>query len=208
MKELKVGIPIAAAQKGLLISFGKELMKRGHQVFYLARDDNVKAVIQDLLPDKPEEHIDVKSSFSVPRGADVIEECLRREENYGEFFSMLTSYHRALGKGYLYNADNHPDIIKAWWSKEKKFGEILNDFYYYEYVIRKYSPNLILGFGHIKILSLLCRHENIPYVTITAPRFGRRYYWVDNEYEQNFKLFSLVIVELLRIVILYLPLIR
>jgi hypothetical protein len=87
MKKLKIGIPIAAAQKGLLISFGKELMNRGHQVFYLARDDNVKAVIQVLLPDKPEEHIDVKSSFSVPRRVRVIE--IRRIFFHADFILQV-----------------------------------------------------------------------------------------------------------------------
>lgn len=193
---MNIGIPINSNQKGLLVSLGKELESRGHQVFYIARDYNVCKVIRKLLPTskykEPTARIDIKEWFALPVGTDIIDQCLKREKQYGETFSMLASYDRGLGKGYLYNADNHPDIGKAWWSKERKFAEILRDFYYYEYVIEKFNLDRVIGLVQSKVLALVCRYWDIPYVTIAAPRYGGRFYWVDNEHEQSLNLVGLV----------------
>ena len=186
---MNIGVPITSNQKGLLVSLGKELESRGHKVFYLARDYDVKKVIQSLVITP---YVDVKTWFDLPSDINIIDECLKREKQYGETFSMLASCDRGLGKGYLHNADNHPDIGKAWWDKEQKYAEILKEFYYYEYVVPEFDLDLIIGLVHFKTLALFCRYWDIPYITIAAPRHSGRFYWVDNEYEQSINLIRLV----------------
>ena len=96
------------------------------------------------MPDLEDDMIDVQDSFKVNDQNNLIEQCSLREKKYGENFSMITSYERALGKGYLFNADMHPDILKSWWDKETKYKEIFKDFLYYEHVFdREHHDHLI-----------------------------------------------------------------
>lgn len=182
-----VGVTINSPLKGFLVSLGKELERRGHKVFFVARDIYVRKAIERIYPQASSDSIDVKAHFVPKEYENVISECVERESRYVEYFSMLTSYDRGLGKGYLYNADMHPDIIRAWWPKEKKFREILNELDYYEGIIEKYGPDLIIGFGQSKHLSLVCRAHRTKYLTFTNPRYGSRYFWVETEYEENLK---------------------
>jgi hypothetical protein len=185
---MKVGVTINSPLKGFLVSVAKEFERRGHDVFFIARDRQVKEAIEKIDPQMSGSSIEVKNRFQPKSYADVVSECVAREHRYGESFSMLTSYDRALGKGYLYNADTHPDIIRSWWPKEDKYREILNELDYYEEMTEKYRPDLIVGFGQNKHLSLVCRARGIKYLTFTNPRYGSRYFWVETEYEENLKL--------------------
>ena len=208
-KILKIGIVINAAQKGFLIGLGEELAK-DHIVFYIARDKVVKRLLKKSLKrfNVPEnswepgsestfdycygvdgEHkarpvITVKN-FTVPEKMKVVNECVKREKQYGETFSMICSCDRALGKGYILNADNHPDIKKAWWSKAKKYTEVLGQFLFYEKIVDLYRPDLIIGLSHEKVFALVCRHYNIPYYSLSGSRFESKYYWVKDEFETN-----------------------
>lgn len=188
---MNIGIVIGSQQKGFLVSIGKIFQELGNEVFFIARDKDVANIIYRLLPSIDKNMIDVKASFKSDSN-DTIAECIEREKKYGETFSMLTSYDRALGKGYLYNADKHPDIIKSWWGKELKYKEILNNFEYFEYINEKYRPDVIVGINCDKILSIIARHNGIKYFGLAGPRYGSNYYWAENEYEQNLKLNDLI----------------
>lgn len=191
-KKLRIVIPIASAQKGFLVSLARELEHRGHETCFIAWDNNVRNLIQRLLPEKPLDHIDVKQSYDPERPEEIIAECRKREERYGVTFSILASQDRALGKGYLFNADSHPDVIRAWWPKEKKYKELLDDFRYCEHVITRFSPDLIVGFGQWKTLAVVCHGKSIPYLTMSTPRYKSQYIWVENRFEQNSKLLSAI----------------
>ena len=151
----------------------------------IATTESVKVSIAGIWPELSE-FIDVRSDFSPDVGAaGVIEQCLEREQRYGETFSMIASYDRALGKGYLFNADRHPDIIRSWWSNERKLQHLLDDFLYYEHLMDKHAPDLVVAGFPGKIPTLVARHRGATTLSITAARFGAKYMWVENEHLKN-----------------------
>lgn len=179
---------INSPQKGLLVSIGRSLEQRGHRVFFSARDRDVREVIRKLLPHIDDSSIDVRADYTTDQASlDVVSECLKREREFNETFSMICSYDRALGKGYIFNADRYPDILRSWWSQEKKYGEILKEFLYYESVLKKFEVDVILAFGNSKVLSLMARKKGMLYATIDSARYKANYLWVENEHYQNFK---------------------
>jgi len=118
---------------------------------------------------------------------DVVNEAVVKEHLYGETFSMIMASDRGLGKGYIFNADKHPDIIRSWWSHERKVKEVLTDFLFWENIIEEFSPLLILSQSHIKILSLIARSKRIVYLSLGFVKYSNRMMWVENEYYQNAK---------------------
>ncbi len=189
---MKVFIPVGAPQKGLLASIGIELENRGHKVIFVALNAAVKKALLSVSKDIDPRSIEVESEFSPAPYEDIICECAAREKKYGERFAMLSAYDRALGRGYIFNADNYPNIIRSWWPKEAKYEEILKKVLFYEYLFDKHQAKLIIGVGQYEILSLLSRYYNAHYFMITPPRFGSQYMWVNNEFDQNFKMIQLV----------------
>ena len=183
----RILVIVNSPQKGLLVSIGKILEERGHSVFFIARDRDVKKVIRNLLPHLDDSRIDVKDEYATDlRSLDITAECRKREQEFKETFSMICSYDRALGKGYILNVDRYPDIVRSWWPQEKKYEVILEEFLYYESVLRKFDVNLILAFGNNKVLSLIARKNGILYATIDSARYKANYLWVENEHYQNF----------------------
>ena len=174
---------IIGQQMGFLSAIAKVLSTE-HKVA-IATTESVKVSIAGIWPELSE-FIDVRSDFSPDVGAaGVIEQCLERERRYGETFSMIASYDRALGKGYLFNADRHPDIIRSWWSNERKLQHLLDDFLYYEHLMDKHAPDLVVASFPGKIPSLVARHRGATTLSITAARFGAKYMWVENEHLKN-----------------------
>jgi hypothetical protein len=179
-------VTIASQQKGFLISLAK-LLAEENKVYIEARDNDVKNLVAELAPELMTS-IAVRQMFSVDvDDQNIIEECHKREEKYGESFVMISSADRGLGKGYLFNADRYPDIDRAWWEYEEKLRSILEDFLYYEYMIEKYSPKAVITLVQNKVFSLICRHHNITYLGIQGVRFSNRYYWTDNEHGKSSK---------------------
>ena len=107
------------------------------------------------------------------------------EEKYNETLAMIMSHDRALGKGYIFNTDRHPYQPKAYWCYELKIKEILKEFIYWEYIVEKYSPVLLLAPVHNKILSLIAKKKGITFLSLCTVRFGHRWFWAENEYEEN-----------------------
>jgi len=107
------------------------------------------------------------------------------EEKYNETLAMIMSHDRALGKGYIFNADRHPHQAKEYWCHELKIREILKEFVFWEYIVEKYTPVLLLSITHIKILSLIAKKRGITFLSLSGMRFGSGWYWAENEYDQN-----------------------
>ena len=179
---MKIAFFIYAPQKGLLCSIGKELQNRGHEAVFMARDTNVAFVIRRHFSDIPEENLVVLSELKVPI-RQIVDDCLGREDIYEESFAMLCAHDRALGKGYLLNTPGHPEIIKAWWGKEKKYSQVLMEFLRYETALDCLAPDMVIGVSISKVAHLVCRNLGITVKILTPPRFGSLYRWTTDEYE-------------------------
>jgi hypothetical protein len=178
---MKIAFFINAPQNGLLCSMGKEIEKRGHEPVFLARDSNVADVILRHFPKIPAKQLVVLDKINVS-STQIVSDCLVREDIYKENFAMLCSHDRGLGKGYLLNAPSHPEVIKAWWSKEKKFTQLLNEFLRYEKALDILTPEIVVSVAISKVAHLICRHRGISVKILTPPRFGSLYYWATDEY--------------------------
>ena len=174
---------IAAQQQGFLASVAK-LLSADHEVA-IATSEAVRDNIVGSWPDLAE-LIEVRSGF-VPdvEGKDVVDECLKREERYGETFAMISSFDRAFGKGYLFNADRHPDIIRSWWPRERKLRGMLEDFLYYEDLMSRHAPDLVIAHFPVKIQTVVARGHGAKTLSISTARFGEKFMWVENEHLEN-----------------------
>ncbi len=180
----RILVQVASQKIGFLIAVGR-ILAPAYQIVFLARDKFVKRHIERGFSNGKAEVI-VKQDVNIsvePR--DIIPECMKREVRYGESFSMISSYDRALGKGYIFNADRHPDIKRAWWSIERKYEVILKDFLIYEHILQTYRPMMILGEDHEKVLSLIGRDLSIPYFSVGMVKYGLRFFWIENEHYQS-----------------------
>ena len=174
---------IAAQQQGFLASVAK-LLSVEHKVA-IATSETARDDIASIWPDLAE-FIDVRSEF-VPDidGKNIVQECLRRELRYGETFAMISSYDRALGKGYLFNADRHPDMIRSWWPHERKLRDMLEDFLYYEHLMSRHAPDLVISHFPVKIPTVVARGQGAKTLSVTSARFGEKFMWVENEHLEN-----------------------
>lgn len=175
---------IESQKVGFLISVAN-ILSESYRVVFLARDRHVKRYIENSFTGGAAEIV-VKEESPLPVATDdIIRECLERERKYGEYFSMISSYDRALGKGYIFNADRHPDIGRSWWSLKKKYREILKEFLFFEDVFTSFYPFLILGETLTKVSHLVARQMNIPYLSLGMVRYGLRFFWVETEHYEN-----------------------
>jgi len=171
---------------GLWLSVAKALSS-DYNVVVLCEGHTRKRHVEETIPDV-NVVVELKDEYYMKNEihqVDIMDEVVSRERKYGETFSLLCSMDRGLGKGYLFNADKYPSQGMTWWPHKKKLKKILDDFVYWEYIIDKYSPALILGHAHIKILSILSRHNKIKYLCVLKARFGQKWMWSENEYTQN-----------------------
>ena len=178
---INIAIHVAALHKGFLATLAK-LLARDHKVTIIAQNSDVKTSLLRAIPELSS-NIDVYSDFKANLDrCDVIRECLKREQMYGEFFSMLVSHDRGMGQGYIFNADKYPDIIRSWWSRKDKYKRLLEDFVYFEGFVKKYAPDVIICLAHNKVWSVIAKHHNIVYLSLATARLGDRYCWIDNPY--------------------------
>ncbi len=185
----RIIILIEGELRGLWLSIGK-LLASEYDIVIVTSNSYSRKIINESVPNvfssvelredyyKKLDECKIEQSFT-------IKEALIREKKYGEPFSMIISYDRALGKGYIFNADKHPDMMKSWWSHEKKTKEILKRFLFWEYIVDKELPVLILGQHHKKELSLVTRYNNIKYLSLERGRYGSRMFWGEDAYGQN-----------------------
>ena len=176
-------ILIAAQRQGFLLAVAR-LLAKDHRVA-IATSEGIRHNLEGSWLELAE-LVSVRSDFASDiKGDSIIEQCLAREERYGERFSMISSYDRALGKGYLFNADRHPDVIRSWWPNERKLRHLLGDFLYYEHLMETHAPDLVISTFPGKIPTLVARHHGATTLSISTARFGERYMWVENEHLEN-----------------------
>lgn len=183
----RVAIHIASQYKGFLASLA-QLLSKDFYVFIIAQTPSVKAYIDCVLPELSD-RVSVYSDFKLEvETNDIISECLRKEKEYDEFFSMLISQDRGLGKGYLFNADRHPDILRSWWSHEDKLKAVLRPVLYFEKIVGEYAPDAVVSVGIFPPFAIVARKYDILYLALLNARFGNSYMWVENEYLENSRL--------------------
>jgi hypothetical protein len=177
-------VRIAAQQQGFLTSIANQLSKNHHTTIVTSsavlRDSLIKAHPHLTVP------IDVRSEPSIDLSDDaIVAACLERESLYGETFAMIAAYERGLGKGYIFNADRHPDMKRSWWPHLKKITTVLQQFVFYEQLFDDYEPDAVISLANAKVLSLIARAKGVSALCLTNAKFGNRYFWADNEYIQS-----------------------
>jgi hypothetical protein len=187
----RILVHVTSQKIGFLLGVAR-ILAPSYRIVFLARDRIVKKHIERGLSEGKADIIVREDMDILVKPEDVIPECLKRETKYGESFSMISSYDRALGKGYLFNADRHPDVKRAWWSMERKYEVILKNFLIYEHILQTYHPVMILGEDHEKVLSLIAREQAIPYLSVGMIKYGLRFFWIENEHYQSRMLTSKV----------------
>jgi hypothetical protein len=189
MDKKNIVIDLSSAFMGFWLSVCK-LLSGDYNIIIVVSNSFNRKIVEDVIPDSYSV-IELNSEFRIKyersgiNKIDIIKEAIIRERKYGETFSMILSYDRALGKGYLFNADKHPDINKSWWPHDRKINELLKDFLFWEYIMNEYKPVLILGNSIEKVLSLIAQYNSINYIAKAQIKFGHKHMWVENEYYQN-----------------------
>ena len=95
------------------------------------------------------------------------------------------SIERGIGRSYLSNVDNYPSIVRSNWNYEKKLLYILKEFIYFENLIIKKKPKLILSLTPNYIINLLSKYYSIKYYSLAYAKLGERFLWGDNCYPDN-----------------------
>jgi hypothetical protein len=116
---------------------------------------------------------------------ELIDECLKRELQYGETLSLLISERRSLGKGYYFNVEQHPEVASAWKSHDEKKLEILQEMLAWEQILDQEKPELVIDVTSNHILRVITRTRQIPHFSLIAARMGDRYIWCDTEFWQS-----------------------
>lgn len=185
---MNVCFQIGSLQNGFLISMGMYAQELGYNVSFTVKSNAVKENILRHLPQIRSDKLEVRENFHCGNIHEVIGRAVEIEKKYKEYFSYLVAHDRAIGKGYIFNADNHPDLERSYWSKEKKYNEILAEFLYYEHVYDTFRPDLVIVYGYSKVFAIICRHNGVPYMMCAPPRIGNMYTWVDSEFCHNKKM--------------------
>jgi len=181
----RIAIFISSQQKGVFVTLAKLLVEAGHDVVIVADSPEVVSMTAHLL-EGLNLTIEIKSQFKEPDVGDrLIAECLEREERYGVPLSFLMSNDRGLGRGYLLNCDRYPQIRRSWWSHERKLALLLRDLQFWEHVMQKYRPTLVLAVCHIKSFITVTRQCGATFLALQTAKYGERYGWIDNEYFHN-----------------------
>jgi len=189
MHKKNVVIVIGKIFIGFYLSVCRVLSK-DYNIIIVVPNAFLRKAVEDLFPDSCSV-VERESEFKTINERngideiDTIKEALIRERKYGETFSMIISNDRGLGRGYIFNADKFPDVIRSWWSHEKKIKEVLNKFLFWEYIMTEYKPVLVLGKNKNRVLGLIAKYNSINYITVGYTRYGHKRMWIDDEYYQN-----------------------
>ncbi|MFC1883611.1 hypothetical protein ACFL2O_02465 [Thermodesulfobacteriota bacterium] len=181
---INIGIFIASEKKGFLVSLGK-ILNKDNIVWFIAKDKNVKKVIENLAPELVRNTITLNEYIPDVNDSDIIKEAIMREKKYGEYFSMLTSYDRGLGQGYLLNADRHPYIKRSKWKHERKVKALLKQYLIYENIFRKCKFNMILAEIIPIVLDTIASYHNAKRLSLCISRYENKYMWVENRFEEK-----------------------
>lgn len=178
---MRIGVHIASQQKGFLISVAKILSRR-HEVVVLARDKNVAAIVRREAPELAQNMLVLEAiSISVPP-AEVLERARAIETRYDLRISFFLSRDRGLGKGYIFNADRHPDVGASWWSYERKLMAAVERFALAESVLIGHGLDVLLGLRRQAEFSAVAKAIGADYYSIAPVKFGSRVLVSDDDY--------------------------
>lgn len=184
MEKETVFIVAGSMQLGFLAAFARILSSR-FEIVFVALNRLTAGYLRKRFPDLAVRVEDIEGpNAKAASGAD-LNRCLSLEEKYGERLSMILSCDRGLGKGYLFNATNHPTQYKTYWSMEKKYNHLCNSLNSFDGLVNKYHPKFVLSGALLKEVCIVLRYHKIPFFYLGMIKFGKRCFWVENEYYQN-----------------------
>jgi hypothetical protein len=164
-----------------LISLGRKLAKLGNKVSFAPRDKDVADLIKRLAPELASELAESEAYSEIP-ASEVLDTALQVESRYGIRLSMLLSYDRALGRGYIFNADRYPMISRAKWGHEQKLTYILKRFAQAERILDRYNPELILGIFKDEVFNTVADARGVSYLSPVPIKLGNRLLWSDDSF--------------------------
>jgi len=185
-------VSIDADMVGFWLSMAKSL-SHNYNIVIITSNSFSKGIVDKVIPGVYS-NIEVKEIFFREflrrdmSKEEIIKQAVSVEDKYGVTCSMLIAHQRGIGKGYIFNVDKHPDMLKSWWPHEKKLLEVLKLIYFWEYIMGKYKPVLFLSCLHNKELSIIARYNKTKYLSLGTVKYGARVMWLDNEFWHNFDL--------------------
>ena len=194
-------------KKNIIVSLDKDLtgfwlsvtklLSNNYNIVITTSNSFSKAIVDNTIPgvcSDIELEVDFYNDFAKNSMSkeEIIKKAVSVEDKYGVTCSMLIAHQRGIGKGYIFNVDKHPDMLKSWWPHERKLLEVLKFIFFWEYITDKYRPVLFLSSLHHKELSIIARYNKIKYLSLGLARYGYRRIWLENEYYQNFDLIKKV----------------
>jgi hypothetical protein len=190
---MKIGFYVSSGHKGTLLSVANKIsIIKNCEVWILARDTDVFNLSRKLLPNLKDNIIDISKINPVDTGESILDRSLRMEDALGHLSSMLMSYERSIGQGYLSNADRHPHVIRSLNSHEEKLSELVVEFEKWEAVLKLCDAKIIFGWNRPIILSLLVRAKGGGYISFIHSRIGNMFMLVENHMLQNANLIASV----------------
>lgn len=177
MAKKKVLIVVGTQQKGFFISLAQRLAKSADVKIAVFKAD-IADVLRPCLPGIDIEVMDFRRG-APGSDAEVLRESLRVEGAYGETLAMLCSQDRALGHAYLLNIDGYPMASRADWGMTKKYAGIVGEIAYYEDLVERVQPDLVISQTILRTLWLITRRREVPYLAPGLIKYGTRLFWVD-----------------------------
>jgi hypothetical protein len=166
---------VASLQKGFFVSVAK-LMSDYCRVVFVASSDDVKDVILMHIPDA---EVVVRRRPSESKLVTLAEVC-RLEAAYGETFSMLIAKDRALGHGYIFNADAYPPTRRRDWNSIRKYSYLAEEFAFYEGLCEQFKPVLALTIAIHEVQHLVFNKMQVSVFALGLIKYGSRLFWYDS----------------------------
>ena len=189
-----ITIIIGSQQKGFFLSIAKQLSKN-YKIFLLVQDKDIYDLANKLLDNV---EITILPNFTKYEKF-TSEEFEFFEKKYSINLSMIASYDRALGEGYIFNIDNNPVIFRSYWNQEAKYSVILTAIKFYEKFFLKNNSSLILSISLDNLITIVADNLKINFFSIGITKFGDYVFWHDileyrstiqnkmlNEYLENY----------------------
>lgn len=164
---------------------GESIQSEGHEVCFVGSARSIEK-LTGIHQDLAGSNVMIREEFM--RGSvvsDPMSEALELEAIYGEYLSLVMSFERGLGKGYISNAGNHPDSLVATLSHVDKLRLSVKEFRYWESVFDRFIPDFVIGPFISKSCAIVARSRNIKTYALLDARHGSKYHWTDDEYLTN-----------------------
>ena len=190
---MKIAFYISSGHKGTILSVADKISSmKDCEVWILARDINVFNLSIKLLPDLKDNINNVSEINPINKDGSIINRALHMEQSIGHLSSMLMSYNRSIGQGYLSNADKHPHIIRSLNTYEEKLYELVIEFEKWEAVLKLCDAKIVFGWTRPTILSLLIKKKGGRFISFIHSRVGNMFMLVENHMLQNMNLITSV----------------